>query len=336
MQQLGRKYVLTLVAVVLSYLSFMSMLGLNTTKKVVIYVDGIEHQIDTKVIFAKDAIDDFTENAVDGDYIASENDYHMISNQAVIDVQTKRSIELLINNEIVTITTYKNLVSEILEEKNNELVNKDLEASRAASAIEDQEVKTERYILNGIDGQMHLNEVQGPIEMIRETFVEQSHIIDIPANVTYQYTRSLDVGQERVIQEGVSQIQVERHFYYYRNDVLIETKTTVEEVQQAGAPTIIEKGINSTIAPVQPYGVWDELSYCEAGGRWDANTGNGFSGGLQWSAATWNKAASAVGLGHIPYAYLATRDEQILAAQAWLERTSWAQWPSCSTKLGLR
>jgi len=33
--------------------------------------------------------------------------------------------------------------------------------------------------------------------------------------------------------------------------------------------------------------VWDQLAQCESGGNWNINTGNGFSGGLQFAPGTW-------------------------------------------------
>jgi LysM repeat protein len=34
-------------------------------------------------------------------------------------------------------------------------------------------------------------------------------------------------------------------------------------------------------------GVWDRIASCESGGNWHINTGNGYYGGLQFSAGTW-------------------------------------------------
>ena len=33
--------------------------------------------------------------------------------------------------------------------------------------------------------------------------------------------------------------------------------------------------------------VWAKLRHCESGGRYDVNTGNGFFGAYQFTAATW-------------------------------------------------
>ncbi len=32
---------------------------------------------------------------------------------------------------------------------------------------------------------------------------------------------------------------------------------------------------------------WDAVAQCESGGNWSINTGNGYYGGLQFSASTW-------------------------------------------------
>lgn len=87
-------------------------------------------------------------------------------------------------------------------------------------------------------------------------------------------------------------------------------------------------------APAAPSGsVWDRLAACESGGDWSYNGGSGFDGGLQFLPSTWRMAG---GTRYAPYAYQATREQQIAIAKAWLAETSWAQWPACSRRLGLR
>jgi LysM repeat protein len=76
--------------------------------------------------------------------------------------------------------------------------------------------------------------------------------------------------------------------------------------------------------------VWDRLAQCEAGGNWSINTGNGYSGGLQFSAGTW-QANGGSGSAHN-----ASRAEQIRVAQRVQASQGWGAWPSCSSRLGLR
>lgn len=125
----------------------------------------------------------------------------------------------------------------------------------------------------------------------------------------------------------------------------VSTTTTVHyhavaEAQETVTPTV------QSPTPGSTYQRFERLADCESGerwydeagnvhfvpgsARWDLNTGNGYYGGLQFSAATWRQAG---GTG-LPHQH--SKDTQISVAQGWLARTSWAQWPSCSRDLGFR
>jgi LysM repeat protein len=75
--------------------------------------------------------------------------------------------------------------------------------------------------------------------------------------------------------------------------------------------------------------VWDSLAQCESSGNWGTNTGNGYSGGLQFSQSTW---AAYGGAGS---AATASREQQIAVAQKVQASQGWGAWPSCAAKLGL-
>ena len=125
----------------------------------------------------------------------------------------------------------------------------------------------------------------------------------------------------------------------------------VEEViaEPAPAPVVVEEVNYDT--------VWDRLAECESGNWLDNGTsfergsarwawgGNDpippwgtaiHHGGLQFHPDTWNWVAPMVGLGHIDYAYEATREDQITVAERVLELQGWQAWPVCSRKLNLR
>jgi len=74
---------------------------------------------------------------------------------------------------------------------------------------------------------------------------------------------------------------------------------------------------------------WDALAQCESGGNWNTNTGNGFSGGLQFTASTW---AAYGGTGSPADA---TREQQIAVAENVQASQGWGAWPACAAKLGL-
>ncbi|PZE23738.1 MULTISPECIES: transglycosylase family protein [unclassified Curtobacterium] len=74
---------------------------------------------------------------------------------------------------------------------------------------------------------------------------------------------------------------------------------------------------------------WDQIAQCESSGNWATNTGNGYSGGLQFSQSTW---AANGGTG-TPAS--ASKSEQIAVANRVLASQGWGAWPACSSRLGL-
>lgn len=75
---------------------------------------------------------------------------------------------------------------------------------------------------------------------------------------------------------------------------------------------------------------WRSLAACESDGDWQANTGNGYFGGVQFSLQSW-RWVGGTGLPHE-----ASRAEQIARARVLLSRQGWSAWPACSRALGLR
>ncbi len=80
-------------------------------------------------------------------------------------------------------------------------------------------------------------------------------------------------------------------------------------------------------APVAPN--WDAVAQCESGGNWQANTGNGEYGGLQFKPSTWARYG---GVGN-PAA--ASREQQIAVANRVLADQGIVAWPKCGTASGL-
>ena len=76
--------------------------------------------------------------------------------------------------------------------------------------------------------------------------------------------------------------------------------------------------------------MWDQLADCESGGNWSANTGNGYSGGLQFSQGTWEANGGSGSPAD------ASREEQIRVAENVQASQGWGAWPACSSELGLR
>ncbi|MFJ2744074.1 transglycosylase family protein [Streptomyces sp. NPDC087440] len=78
-------------------------------------------------------------------------------------------------------------------------------------------------------------------------------------------------------------------------------------------------------------GVWDRIAQCESGGNWHINTGNGYYGGLQFSAGTWRAHG---GGAYASRADRASKAQQIAIATKVQRKQGWGAWPSCSRRAG--
>ncbi|MGM9472569.1 transglycosylase family protein [Pseudarthrobacter sp. YS3] len=98
---------------------------------------------------------------------------------------------------------------------------------------------------------------------------------------------------------------------------------TVAAISMAGV------ALSATGANAASTSTWDALAQCESGGNWATNTGNGYTGGLQFSSTTW---AAYGGTGS---AADASREQQIAVAEQVQAAQGWGAWPSCAAQLGL-
>jgi LysM repeat protein len=102
-------------------------------------------------------------------------------------------------------------------------------------------------------------------------------------------------------------------------------RVVVAGIVVAGTPLVLAGTANAASDDV-----WDNIAQCESGGRWNTSTGNGYSGGLQFSPHTWRAyggRGSASG---------ASRGEQIAVAEKVLAAQGWNAWPTCSRKVGAK
>ncbi|MBE7187939.1 MAG: LysM peptidoglycan-binding domain-containing protein [Jatrophihabitans endophyticus] len=89
---------------------------------------------------------------------------------------------------------------------------------------------------------------------------------------------------------------------------------------------------NPADAKAGHHGVWDRVASCESGQRWHVDTGNGFYGGLQFTASTWR---AYHGHKYAVHAQHATRMQQIQVARRVLKSQGPDAWPVCGPRAGL-
>ncbi|MEW1772265.1 transglycosylase family protein [Streptomyces sp. NPDC086777] len=101
----------------------------------------------------------------------------------------------------------------------------------------------------------------------------------------------------------------------------------------AGAALLAPLGLLAATgnAAAADNGVWDRIAQCESGGNWHINTGNGYFGGLQFSASTWRAYG---GSAYASTADQASRQAQIAVATKVQHAQGWGAWPVCSGRAG--
>lgn len=111
------------------------------------------------------------------------------------------------------------------------------------------------------------------------------------------------------------------------------TRTTRTTAALAGAALLAPLGLLAAggSAAAADSGVWDRIAQCESGGNWHINTGNGYYGGLQFSASTWRAYG---GTAYAATAAQASKGQQIAVATKVQRAQGWGAWPTCSARAG--
>ena len=155
-------------------------------------------------------------------------------------------------------------------------------------------------------------------------------VVDAP--VIEREDPSMYEGEEEVVRAGSDGVRNVTYRLRFVNGELVARKVVTADVRRKAVPTIVRVGTKEEPSANFAGGstVWDALARCESGGNWAINTGNGYYGGLQFSASTWH----SVGGTGLPHQH--SREEQIRRGTAGSGRAGWGQWPHCSAQLGLR
>ncbi|WP_270240207.1 transglycosylase family protein [Rothia kristinae] len=112
----------------------------------------------------------------------------------------------------------------------------------------------------------------------------------------------------------------------------MKTTSTIRRNVRRGTAALVVGGAAAATLSMPAHAAteaqWDAVAQCESGGNWSTSTGNGFSGGLQFTASTW---AANGGTGNPANA---SRGEQIRVAENVLATQGKGAWPVCGVGLG--
>lgn len=269
------------------------------TSKEVFHENTVERLLDSEGVDTKS-----------GAYMSSEPDKRIPRTGMELVVSNPKKLTIEADGEDRDLTTAAPTVEAILNEAD-------------ISVGKDDEVKP------GLDDAVKPGEDLSIVRVKTETKTEKT---PIKFETKTEDDSSMDKGETEVVTKGKDgekseEVRVTTADGEVREREVLESEILAEPVTQ------VEKRGTKEEAEAKPEvtgtAVWDRLAECESGGNWQTNSGNGYYGGVQFSAETW-RAMGGSGLPHEN-----SREEQIMRGQKLQKQSGWGQWPACSKKLGL-
>ena len=292
----------------------------RTSKPVAVSIDGVKKQLsstDLKVSDLLGNLDGIAPGAavISGDKKVAGDDN--LTEGMELDVVSPKIIKINDGGKI----TYTNIAAKTV---------KDVIEERGIGVDEDDRVfpSMDTPIGNGMSIK---------VDQVSTTFYDATE--EFEAEPTFVDDPELEEGNEEVRVEAVKgQRSVTRKLVMKdgakESDEVVKEKVINEPVAATIARGTKKPAADSAAAPAVADGsVWDSIAQCESTGNWSINTGNGFSGGLQFTPSTW---AGFGGTAYAPEAWQATREQQIAVAEKVQAAQGWGAWPACTSKLGLR
>ncbi len=157
------------------------------------------------------------------------------------------------------------------------------------------------------------------ISVTRIEMIDKTETVDVDPPVEYKKDADMEKGTTKVLDPGKpgkarENVLITKADGKQRHRLVL----TSEELKKA-EKRVVARG-TAEAPSVASGSVWDKIAQCESGGRWHINTGNGYYGGLQFSAATWR----SVGGPGLPHQH--SRETQIKYAKILQARSGWGQW----------
>jgi uncharacterized protein YabE (DUF348 family) len=154
------------------------------------------------------------------------------------------------------------------------------------------------------------------LRVVRIEKVTRTETVPVDYKIEVQKDPEAAVGEKTVVQPGKVGKRAEKVTLVYADGKIRKRVVLVSRSLTEARPQIEKHGSSTT----PPDSVWDKIAQCESGGNWSINSGNGYYGGLQFSAATWH----SVGGPGLPHQH--SREVQIKYAKILQARSGWGQW----------
>ncbi|MGO1950929.1 MAG: ubiquitin-like domain-containing protein, partial [Mycobacteriaceae bacterium] len=248
----------------------------RSARQVAVTIDGQAKDVDTNSLTVSELLDElgYDDNALG---VSAAQGSSIPEDGMELDITTPREFTLkdgaANHDEPARLTMAASTVGEMLEARGTPLGKDDVVTPPADAPLE-----------------------QGThVEIHRVTTDEQTEERPLEPKETVREDPEMSEGDEEVVEEGSA--GRERVTFRVTETNGEETDREIidrEELEPASERIVVRGtkketgGSGGSDAPsVSDGSVWDELVQCEATGDWSANTGNGFSGGLQFTPSTW-------------------------------------------------
>ena len=288
----------------------------RSAKSVAVVVDGQEKTIKSTALTVDELVSEIGSEiggVNEGDLLSKGRDTVIPADGMKLDITRPKVVSINDGGDVTYTQMAASNVGDLLRRRNINLNPEDVVTPSITSPVK-----------AGMDVR---------IDRVRTDQVRETVPFEAPAN--YKDDATAFEGDEVVEEAGTpGSKEVKRSIRIVNGKEENNTVISEKEVTPA-KPATIKRGTKakSSAPSVANGSVWDSLAQCEAGGNWAINTGNGFSGGLQFTPSTW----LAYGGGqYAPQAHLATREQQIAVASKVQAGQGWGAWPACTAKLGLR
>ncbi|MHC9684355.1 transglycosylase family protein [Corynebacterium diphtheriae] len=289
----------------------------RTSKQVSVVIDGVKKDVTTNAITVEELFSQLNDvpAALSSASLNVEKGARIPAEGMALDVVTPKIISLTTGDKTVFTQIAAATVADVLKERGIDVDADDVVMPALDTAVsKDMNIKVDK--------------VDSREEKITEKFDEPATYIEDAEQLE---------GEETLVTPGTQGERTVTRKIVTVNGAETANEVVNEEIITPGVAATIKRGAKkpttASAAAVASGSVWDQLAQCESGGNWSINTGNGFTGGLQFVDSTW------LGLGggvYAPQAYLATREQQIAIAEKVLAAQGWGAWPACTAKLGLR
>ncbi|MGH3474816.1 MAG: transglycosylase family protein [Aeromicrobium sp.] len=157
------------------------------------------------------------------------------------------------------------------------------------------------------------------LTVTRIEMIDKTETVDVKPPVEYKDDADMEKGTTKVLEAGKpgkarENVLITKADGKVRNRLVLTSEKLEKPVKR-----VVARG-TAEAPSVASGSVWDKIAECESGGNWSINTGNGYYGGLQFSAATWH----SVGGPGLPHEH--SRETQIKYAEILQKRSGWGQW----------